>query len=105
MDVWKPKINDMNKATKNLEDDSVQDWSHARLIINVPETPMEHRLYDLDHDKECDSEGKIGNLIALVEYDIKGNPICGKFIFIDGIIIKNDVWYILKNNNFVEFKE
>jgi len=50
------------------------------------------------------AKGKKGNWIVLVEYNIVNNtyiPVCVKSAQIDGIILKEDTWYILKNGEFV----
>ena len=47
-------------------------------------------------------KGKKGNWITLAEYDIWGKPICVKSAQIDGEKIKEDVFYKLKNGEFVE---
>ena len=47
-------------------------------------------------------KGKMGNAICLVEYD-NDNNICGvKSAIIDGIELKEDVYYQLKDGNFIE---
>jgi len=43
-----------------------------------------------------------GNWITLAEYDGKFKPICVKSAQIDGDILKADIWYYLKNGEFVE---
>jgi len=50
-------------------------------------------------------KGKIGNWITLAEWEgVQGNwiPVCVKSARIDGIKIKEDVWYSLKNGAFTE---
>ncbi len=47
-------------------------------------------------------KGKKGNWITLAEYDLWGKPICVKSAQIDGEKIKEDIFYKLKNGEFVE---
>ena len=50
-------------------------------------------------------KAKKGSWITLAEYDKKGKPICVKSAQIDGKILKEDVWYKLKNKKFTEVEE
>jgi hypothetical protein len=50
-------------------------------------------------------KGKKGNWITLAEYNSSGEPICVISTKIDGKIIKEDTWYILKNGKFVINKD
>jgi hypothetical protein len=50
-------------------------------------------------------KGKIGNWITLTEWnysDGHNKPVCVKSAQIDGVIIKEDVFYTLKNGEFIE---
>ena len=49
-------------------------------------------------------KGKKGCWITLAEYDEQYRPICVKSAQIDGKKLKEDVWYRLKNGEFVENK-
>ena len=55
------------------------------------------------------AKGKIGSWITLAEwkYDNEESlwkPKCVKTEYIDGTIIKEDTWYILKDGEFVEYE-
>lgn len=50
-------------------------------------------------------KGKKGNWIVLAEYDTKGHPLFVKSAQIDGEKIKEDIFYQLKNGEFVEVNE
>lgn len=59
---------------------------------------------------DCIAKGKIGSWITLSEWEYDKNekcniPICVKTEKIDGIKIKEDTFYKLKNGKFVEVKE
>ena len=49
--------------------------------------------------------GKIGNWITLAEYDNDGKVVCVMSAKIDGMKLKADTWYQLKNKKFVKVKE
>lgn len=51
------------------------------------------------HSKAC---GAMGCYLVLTEYDDNGNFLRAKMAQVDGIIIKEKVWYTLKNGEFVE---
>ena len=44
----------------------------------------------------------MGCYLVLTEYDNNGSMICAKMSQVDGKTIKENVWYILKNGEFVE---
>jgi hypothetical protein len=48
-------------------------------------------------------KGTKGNWITLAEYDNNYKPICVKSVQIDGIKIKADTFYILKNGKFTQY--
>ena len=48
------------------------------------------------------ARGAIGCYLVLTEYDDDGNMICAKMSQVDGKTIKENVWYTLKNGEFVE---
>ena len=48
------------------------------------------------------ARGAMGCYIVLTEYDDDGNMICAKMAKVDGSVIKENVWYTLKNGEFVE---
>ena len=48
------------------------------------------------------ARGAIGCYLVLTEYDENGNMICAKMARVDGSVIKENVWYTLKNGEFVE---
>lgn len=48
------------------------------------------------------ARGAIGCYLVLTEYDDDGSMICAKMSQVDGKTIKENVWYILKNGEFVE---
>lgn len=48
------------------------------------------------------ARGAIGCYIVLTEYDDDGNMLLAKMAQVDGKSIKEDVWYTLKNGEFVE---
>jgi hypothetical protein len=50
-------------------------------------------------------KAKLGTWITLAEYDVGNKPVCVKSAQIDGIILKENIWYTLKNKEFVEAKE
>ncbi|MFA7361996.1 MAG: hypothetical protein WC139_13270 [Candidatus Kapaibacterium sp.] len=49
-------------------------------------------------------KGVIGSWITLAEYNDKGECVCVKSAKIDGKKLKENIWYILKNNKFIESK-
>ena len=53
------------------------------------------------HSKAC---GAMGCYLVLTEYDDNGNFLWAKMAQVDGSIIKEKVWYTLKNGEFVENK-
>ena len=46
--------------------------------------------------------GALGCYLVLTEYDDDGHMLCAKMAKVDGIHIKENVWYTLKNGEFVE---
>ena len=48
------------------------------------------------------ARGSIGCYIVLTEYDYDGNFLLAKMARVDGTVIKDGVWYTLKNGEFVE---
>ena len=48
------------------------------------------------------ARGAMGCYLVLTEYADDGNMICAKMSKVDGKIIKENVWYTLKNGEFVE---
>ena len=48
------------------------------------------------------ARGAIGCYLVLTEYDNNGSMICAKMSQVDGKTIKENVWYILENGEFVE---
>ena len=46
--------------------------------------------------------GTLGCYLVLTEYDDDGHMLCAKMAKVDGTHIKEDVWYTLKNGEFVE---
>ena len=48
------------------------------------------------------ARGSMGCYIVLTEYDDDGNMLLAKMAKVDGESIKKDVWYTLKNGEFVE---
>ena len=48
------------------------------------------------------ARGAMGCYLVLTEYDDDGNMICAKMSQVDGKTIKENVWYTLKNGEFVE---
>ena len=48
------------------------------------------------------ARGAMGCYLVLTEYDDDGNMICAKMARVDGSTIKENVWYALKNGEFVE---
>ena len=50
-------------------------------------------------------KGKIGTWITLASYDEKGVINCVKSAQIDGVNLKEDVFYRLENGEFVEVEE
>ena len=50
------------------------------------------------------ARGAIGCYIVLTEYDDDGHMICAKMARVDGSTVKENVWYTLKNGEFVELE-
>ena len=48
------------------------------------------------------ARGALGCYIVLTEYDKNGNMICAKMVRVDGSTVKENIWYTLKNGEFVE---
>ena len=48
------------------------------------------------------ARGAIGCYIVLTEYDDEGKLLWAKMAQVDGTVIKGNVWYTLKNGEFVE---
>ena len=48
------------------------------------------------------ARGAMGCYLVLTEYDDDGNMICAKMARVDGFTVKENVWYTLKNGEFVE---
>ena len=48
--------------------------------------------------------GALGCYLVLTEYDDDGHMLCAKMAKVDGTHIKENVWYTLKNGEFVECK-
>ena len=51
---------------------------------------------------ESKARGAMGDYLVLTEYDTDLNLVCAKMAQVDGDQIKPNVWYILKNGEFVE---
>ena len=49
-----------------------------------------------------EARGAMGDYLVLTEYDSDFNLVCAKMAQVDGDQIKPNVWYILKNGEFVE---
>ena len=49
-------------------------------------------------------KGSVGCYLVLTEYDDDGNMLLAKMAKVDGVVIKKDTWYTLKNGEFVEVK-
>lgn len=47
------------------------------------------------------ARGALGCYLVLTEYDDGGHMICAKMAKVDGSVIKENVWYTLKNGEFV----
>ena len=50
------------------------------------------------------ARGALGCYIVLTEYDDDGHMICAKMARVDGSAIRENVYYTLKNGEFVEWK-
>ena len=50
------------------------------------------------------ARGAIGCYLVLTEYDDDGHMICAKMARVDGSTVKENVWYTLKNGEFVELE-
>ena len=48
--------------------------------------------------------GALGCYLVLTEYDDDGHMLCAKMAKVDGTHIKENVWYTLKNGEFVKWK-
>ena len=48
--------------------------------------------------------GALGCYLVLTEYDDDGNMLLAKMAKVDGVVIKKNTWYTLKNGEFVEVK-
>ena len=48
--------------------------------------------------------GAMGCYLVLTEYDDDGHMICAKMARVDGSTVKENVWYTLKNGEFVEWE-
>ena len=48
------------------------------------------------------ARGAMGCYLVLTEYDDDGNMLCAKMAQVDGKSVKENVWYALKNGEFVE---
>ena len=48
------------------------------------------------------ARGAMGCYLVLTEYDDDGNMICAKMARVDGSAVKENIWYTLKNGEFVE---
>nr|DAE43656.1 MAG TPA: hypothetical protein [Caudoviricetes sp.] len=48
------------------------------------------------------ARGALGCYLVLTEYDDNGHMLCAKMARVDGSTVKEDVWYTLKNGEFVE---
>ena len=48
------------------------------------------------------ARGALGCYLVLTEYDDDGNMICAKIARVDGSTVKENIWYTLKNGEFVE---
>ena len=48
--------------------------------------------------------GALGCYLVLTEYDDDGHMLCAKMAKVDGTHIKENIWYTLKNGEFVEWK-
>ena len=48
------------------------------------------------------ARGAMGCYLVLTEYDDDGHMLCAKMARVDGSAIKENVWYTLKNGEFVE---
>ena len=48
------------------------------------------------------ARGALGCYLVLTEYDDDGHMICAKMARVDGSAVKENVWYTLKNGEFVE---
>ena len=48
------------------------------------------------------ARGALGCYLVLTEYDDDGHMLCAKMARVDGSTVKEDVWYTLKNGEFVE---
>ena len=56
----------------------------------------------------CIAKAAIGNWIALAEWkELNGvlTPVCVKAVQVDGVTIKEDTWYMLRNKKVVKVKE
>ena len=56
----------------------------------------------------CIAKAAIGNWIALAEWkELNGvlTPVCVKAVQVDGVTIKEDTWYMLKDGEFVKVEE
>ena len=49
-------------------------------------------------------KGSVGCYLVLTEYDDDGNMLLAKMAKVDGVVIKKNTWYTLKNGEFVEVK-
>ena len=48
------------------------------------------------------ARGALGCYLVLTEYDDNGHMLCAKMARVDGSTVKEDIWYTLKNGEFVE---
>lgn len=48
--------------------------------------------------------GALGCYLVLTEHDDDGNMLLAKMAKVDGVVIKKNTWYTLKNGEFVEVK-
>ena len=48
------------------------------------------------------ARGAMGCYLVLTEYDDDGHMLCAKMARVDGSTVKENVWYTLKNGEFVE---
>ncbi len=55
--------------------------------------------------EDCKCKAVKGCWIVLMEYDNNCNPIGGIVKIVDGIEVKENTWYMVKNGKLIEYKE
>ena len=95
----------VNKNVKGTKNKASGDWSTGAASGNYCRAEAFGKdSIAVANGAHSKARGALGCYIVLTEYDDDGHMICAKMARVDGSAIRENVYYTLKNGEFVEWK-